>query len=170
VRSALEVSDGSEVRIQKILRIIDECAFGIHDISRTELDASTGLPRFNMPLELGLFLGAKHYGNAKNKKKACLIFDRTQRRYEKFISDIKGQDIQSHGNSAIKAIDAVRNWLDDKTPGDVIQPDGSEIARRYAVFVSELPAICAVLKLKADKLTFKNHVQIVVRWLKRNPH
>ena len=54
-RCALEVSDGGEVRIAKILRIIEDCRFGVHDISRTELDAATGLPRFNMPLELGLF-------------------------------------------------------------------------------------------------------------------
>ena len=78
-RSALEVSDSGEVRIQKILRIIDECALGIHDIY------------------------------------------------------------------------------------------GSEIARRYAVFVSELTSICAAFELKAGKPTFKNYVQVVVRWLKLNP-
>lgn len=169
-RSALEVSDSGEVRIQKILRIIDDCALGIHDISRTELDATTGLPRFNMPLELGLFLGAKHYGDARQKKKACLILDRELRRYEKFISDIKGQDIQGHDNDVGKAIEVVRDWLDDKTKDDTILPDGSEIAQRYAVFGSELPAICSAFKLKAGKLTFKNYVQMVVRWLKSNPH
>lgn len=169
-RSALEVSDSGEVRIQKILRIIDECALGIHDISRTELDVATQLPRFNMPLELGLFLGAKHYGAARHRAKACLILDRELRRYEKFISDIKGQDIQGHDDDAGKAIGVVRDWLDDKTKGDIILPDGSEIAQRYGVFVTELPTICSAFKLKASKLTFKNYVQMVVRWLKRNRH
>jgi len=168
-RSALEVSDSGEVRMQKILRIINECALGIHDISRTELDGTTHLPRFNMPLELGLFLGAKHFGDARNKKKACLILDRDLRRYEKFISDIKGQDIQGHDKDAGKAIEVVRDWLDGKTKGDTILPDGSAIARRYAVFVRQLPTICSTLKLKAAKLTFKNYVQVVVRWLKRSP-
>ena len=58
VRCALESQDAGEVRMVKILRLIRECQFGIHDISRTELDPANGLPRFNMPLELGLFLGA----------------------------------------------------------------------------------------------------------------
>src|SRR5258708_9420368 len=66
-RCALEADDASEVRIEKIAKIIAECRFGVHDISRTEPDAATGLPRFNMPLELGLFLGAKRYGRGKQK-------------------------------------------------------------------------------------------------------
>jgi hypothetical protein len=61
-RSAQEVRDTGEVRIEKILRLVRESKFGIHDISRTTLDRATRLPRFNMPLELGLFLGAREFG------------------------------------------------------------------------------------------------------------
>jgi len=56
-RCALEVQDSSENRLKKILRIIGECQFAIHDISRTDLDKKHQLPRFNMPFELGLFMG-----------------------------------------------------------------------------------------------------------------
>lgn len=52
-RCALEGDDGSEVRLDKIYRLIQECALGIHDLSRTTLDSRHRLPRFNMPLELG---------------------------------------------------------------------------------------------------------------------
>lgn len=62
-RCALEASDGGHFHVEKITRIISTCAFGVHDISRTELDAKWGLPRFNMPFELGLFLGAKRFWN-----------------------------------------------------------------------------------------------------------
>ena len=55
-RCALETTDAGQVRVQKISAIIRDCAFGIHDISRTQLDEGSGLPRFNMPFELGLFL------------------------------------------------------------------------------------------------------------------
>jgi len=58
-RSTLEHDDASQVRIEKIYRLIASSAFGIHDISRTEPDDENRLPRFNMPLELGVFLGAK---------------------------------------------------------------------------------------------------------------
>lgn len=62
-RSALEVEESSEARVDKILNIIDESKFGIHDISRAGTDRATKLARFNMPLELGFFLGAKRYGS-----------------------------------------------------------------------------------------------------------
>ena len=75
-RCALEGDDGSVVRLDKIFEIISECRYGIHDLSRTTLDAANHLPRFNMPLELGVFLGAKRFGNAKQRSKSCLILDR----------------------------------------------------------------------------------------------
>jgi hypothetical protein len=51
-RCALEADDSSQVRIQKITKIIGECRLAIHDISRTQLDRESGLPRFNMPPRL----------------------------------------------------------------------------------------------------------------------
>ena len=71
-RCALEEDDSSEVRIDTIYNIIANCRYGIHDISRTE-DKSSKLPRFNMPLELGIFLGAKKFGIEEQKRKKCLI-------------------------------------------------------------------------------------------------
>ncbi|MBV9537403.1 MAG: hypothetical protein JOY70_00570 [Acidisphaera sp.] len=109
-RSALEVIDAGEVRFEKIARIVRGCRWGIHDISRTELTTS-GLPRFNMPLELGLFLGAQRFGDGTQRRKSCLVLDREHYRYQKFVSDIAGQDIAVHGNDPAGAIRAVRDWL-----------------------------------------------------------
>ena len=94
-RSALEASDASENRLEKIYRIIEESRFGIHDISRTELN-ETGLPRFNMPFELGLFLACKRFGGGRHRLKSCLVLDRTRYRYQQFLSDLAGADIESH--------------------------------------------------------------------------
>jgi hypothetical protein len=55
-RSARELDDAGQTRIEKLFNLIHECRYGIHDLSRTDLDATFGLPRFNMPLELGIFL------------------------------------------------------------------------------------------------------------------
>jgi hypothetical protein len=74
-RCALEAEDGGEERIRKIKRIIRESRYGVHDISRVELDRKSRLPRFNMPLELGLFLGAQEYGLDEQKEKCSLVLD-----------------------------------------------------------------------------------------------
>src|SRR5436309_3664590 len=81
-RCALEASDGGHVRVEKIAHIITACNFGVHDISRTELDKKSRLPRFNMPFELGLFLGAKRFGTGRQKRKSTLILDRERYRFQ----------------------------------------------------------------------------------------
>jgi hypothetical protein len=165
-RCALEVDDGSEIRIEKIARIIAGCRLGIHDISRTEPDAATNLPRFNMPFELGLFFGAKRFGRAEQKSKSCLILDLELYRYQKFISDIAGQDIAAHGGDAGKAIRRVRDWLSNASSKTVRIPGGQAMAKRYDVFRQELPAMCAKTRLGVDELTFNDYVAQIEEWLK----
>ena len=163
-RCALEIDDSSQVRIDKIARIIAESKFGIHDISRTELDGKTGLPRFNMPLELGMFLGAKRFGRDRQRTKACLILDMEPYRYQAFISDIAGQDIRPHGNEPGEAIKLVRNWLRDSSKRKTI-PGGKEISRRYELFRKQLLEMCGELKIEEDELTFNDYTNLVSEWL-----
>ncbi len=93
--SALELDDGG-VRFSKIVKLIEECKFGIHDISRTELDEVNQLPRFNMPFELGLDLGCKFTSPSQSKyrQKVHLILDKEKHRFRIYLSDISGQDIK----------------------------------------------------------------------------
>jgi hypothetical protein len=168
-RLALEVSDGSEVRIDKIAKTIRECRYGFHDISRTASDPGTNLPRFNMPLELGLFLGAKRFGTAEQKLKSCLIADVERYRYQKFISDIAGQDIAPHRGDATAAIHIVRDWLRSATPRSIRTPGGAAVAYRYSVFRKELPVSSAKLHIPVDELTFVDYVAQVEDWLTLNP-
>lgn len=80
-RCALEASNAGQVRIDKIQDIIAECKYSIHDISRTELDRTSRLPRFNMPFELGLDLGCKRFGKDHQQEKVILIMDVGRFRY-----------------------------------------------------------------------------------------
>ena len=166
-RCALEIDDASEVRIDKVFKIIAECKCGVHDISRTGVTAGSGLPRFNMPLELGMFLAAKRFGVGRQRQKVCLILDSMPYRYQQFISDIAGQDIQVHNNSAKEAITVVRNWLRSAS-GSRILPGGMEIHRRFQLFQQELPALCGELRVQRDELTFKDSASIINDWLRDN--
>ena len=160
--------DASQVRVDKILRIIGECRVGIHDISRTELDRKSKLPRFNMPLGLGMFLGVKRYGDARQRRKICLVLDRSPHRYQKFCSDIAGQDISTHGRNPERAVSAVRNFLRDAASREVVMPGGAKIYQRYQRFAVNLPAFCRELGQRKDKLTFRDYTGFVSRWLKQH--
>jgi hypothetical protein len=74
-RSARELDDGGQPRSEKLYSLISECRYGIHDLSRTELDPVHQFPRFNMPLELGISLGARRYGHPPQRDKRLLVFD-----------------------------------------------------------------------------------------------
>ena len=166
-RSALEVYDSSQVRIDKITKIVSECKLGLHDISRTDLDPRFDLPRFNMPLELGIFLGAKWLGLPKQRKKVALVLDRERYRYQKFCSDIAGQDVEAHDDDPKTAVRVVRNWLRSARP-EVAVPGGSKIFERYVDFLEDLPLYCEVLQLDPEELTFSDHTNLVVAWQTEN--
>ncbi len=164
-RCSLECSDAGNTRLEKLARLIRECPHGIHDISRTELDAENKLPRFNMPFELGLFLGAKFFGQGG---KRCLILDRERYRFQKFISDIGGQDPKSHKNAAAALIDAVRNWLaEDIRPIRI--PGGKQIHRRFMEFKAEYPSLCQESQLDHARFHFNDYCLLVSLWARKAP-
>ena len=164
-RCALEEDDAADFRLSKIERIIEECKFGIHDLSAVALDARTNLPRFNMPMELGLFLGCKRFGPKAQVSKRCLILDADLFRYRTFISDISGQDIRSHSGELEKAIREVRDWLRTASRRRAL-PGGGEIIEHYRRFQRDLPRICSELNLEPDRLTFLDLSQAIAQWLR----
>lgn len=168
-RCALEEDNSADVRIQKIIRIIDACHYGIHDISKADLDAGTKLARFNMPLELGIFIGAHHFAPPKhyNRNKKFIVMDTEHFRYQRFISDINGQDIKAHDMKEENVIWHVRDFL--ATSSRTLLPGAAYLTEQYDLFKSALPAICQQLKWTPDKLTFINYVDCAAVWLKENP-
>jgi hypothetical protein len=167
-RSALEVEDSGQARVQRILTIIEQSKFGIHDISRAGIDRSTRLARFNMPLELGFFLGAVRYGSGNQRQKKCLVLDRDRYRYRSFCSDISGQDIRAHNDEPRDAIRAARDWLSNQRPS-VEMPGGKAIYERYERFRAQLRAQARDIHLDHRELTFGDYTRLVVGWLTKTP-
>ncbi len=163
-RCALETDDSSENRFDKICNIVKECRYGIHDICRTELDAKSKLPRFNMPFELGLFIAAKRFGIRGQKSKRCIVLDKEQYRYQKYISDISGQDIHSHQGKIGILITEVATWLRNQSRDKAV-PGGQKMAAEFASFHRKLPKYCAMRNLQPDELTFGDYADLVAEYL-----
>jgi hypothetical protein len=162
-RSALEATDAGELRLEKIVRIIGECKYAIHDISRTQVGRNR-LPRFNMPFELGLDLGCRKFGAGRHRLKNQLIMERVPHMFQRYISDIAGQDIVSHADQVPKVIQHVRNWLVTESSAKTI-PGGDYIRDQYREFRADLPRLCRKLKLKPREISFGDYCQIVRIWL-----
>ena len=155
--------NSSDVRLQKIIEIIGDCRYSIHDLSRTELDRTSALPRFNMPLELGIDLGCRAYGSGYDQK-SFLIFDRDRFRFQTYVSDIGGQDIAHHEDDPNRAIARVRDWLRTET-GRTDIPGSKAMQSKYATFRRELPAICEQFDLDILALTFADFLFVAGVWL-----
>ena len=163
-RSALEEIDSGEPRVHKIWELIRASKYAIHDLSRVELGKSNGLPRFNMPFEFGLDIGARHFGEGRLKTKCCLVLEAQDYTYQKTLSDVAGQDAASHHNSPDEAITAVRGWLRTASKRTTI-PGELDIKKRFAEFSTQVPAIAAAAGLDRLKLTFVDYVHMVEVWL-----
>lgn len=162
-RCALEHSDGAEVRIDKLYSLVRECRLSIHDLSRVQLSAASQLPRFNMPLELGIWLGAKRFGTGQGKK-VCLIFDTEKFRYQRFVSDISGQDPTPHADEPLQVVRAIRDWLQTVQPNARL-PGGDEYAARYEKFRAVRDKLAAAAMLSVSKLTYLDRLHLVQDWL-----
>jgi hypothetical protein len=167
-RCALDTTDGGEVRLSKIATLIRECDWAIHDISRVEV-SDGDLPRFNMPLELGMHLGAKLFGDARQKRKRALILDTDKHRYDKMLSDISGQDIQAHARRVNQVIACVRNWLSDGRPDNALPLRGAaHLQKDYARFKIEVVALLRAAQLDPlSKLPHSDYTRAVRRWLEK---
>jgi hypothetical protein len=169
-RCAKDISNAGQTRFTKLQDLIESCKYSIHDISRTELDRDNRLPRFNMPLELGLDLGCKRYGSGRLRQKVLLILDVDRYRYQQFISDIAGQDIGAHHGNVARAITLVRDWLRlELDPKVVKTPSGLAIGRRYVAFQRMLPTICVALNWDINDLPFSDFSWAVYDWITNNP-
>ena len=162
-RCSLETTKG-ESRIHKLFRIIAESKYGIHDISRTELDKTHKLPRFNMPFELGLDLGCKEL-NPLYKDKEHLILDIETYRYQKFISDLAGYDPQPHKNNKQEVIQIVSDWLRTDLNKPEL-PNGKQIYDDYKNFEIDF---AVAKKSLPKKPSFPDFSHTIAKWLNELP-
>jgi hypothetical protein len=152
-RCALEDGGSEAVRLQRIIKMIQTCQLGIHDLSR--VDTQGQLPRFNMPFELGLFIGAKTFGDVRQHRKKFLVLEGERYQHKRFISDISGQDLKAHNNDAAEAVKSVREWLSDQAGTKGTVPGRDRILLLYAQFRETLPGLLEMAGQDRASMTFK---------------
>ena len=110
-RLASEKSDSLEQRIGKILRLIKECKYSIHDLSRLKSEKAKEFSRLNMPFELGIEYGCRRIGKNHLRTKRSLILEKKRYDIQKALSDLNGVDIKSHNNNPARTVQALQHWL-----------------------------------------------------------
>lgn len=133
-RIAVERLNGAEARIEKLIQLIEESKFGIHDLSRLKAQRAGEIYRLNMPLELGLDIGCRRFKGGDHADKRCLIMETERYRYQAALSDLSNSDIEAHGDEPLEALTIVRNWLNTEAALDARGP--SQIWGRFIDFIA----------------------------------
>jgi hypothetical protein len=113
-----------------------------------------------MPFELGIFFGAKRFGNELQKSKNALIFERTKYLYQQYISDLNGMDSKAHQNDPEMAIRKVRDWLSCASRRVSI-PGAARIIEEYKEFQKMLPFMAYRLGMDTDDISFNDFCALV---------
>ena len=131
-RLAPENADAAASRLDRIVALIRNSKYAIHDLSRCKAASSGEYARMNMPFELGIDYGAKRFGQNPRTKKAILVLEHTRFDFQKTLSDISGWDIHAHKGEQTEAIRHVSTWLRRQAGAPAIGPD--RILSDYATF------------------------------------
>ncbi len=119
-------------RLATIIELIEQSEFSVHDLSRVEV--SHGVPRFNMPVELGLALYRSH---ATKGKHSVFIFEAKAHRAQRSTSDVNALDPHIHNGTPKGLMNALRNIF--RQPGDVTTVP--EMLASYRVVKRKLPEL-----------------------------
>lgn len=134
-RIASESLDSGRPRIAKLIGMVAESKYAIHDLSRLKSKEANEFFRLNMPFELGLDVGCREFKGGKWTEKRCLILETEPHRFKAAISDLSNSDIGVHGGSAEGAMREVRNWLVQQER--IKAPGPAKLLTEFLVFLGE---------------------------------
>ena len=150
VRCALEEHDAGDIRLDRLCRMIAKCDRSIHDLSRVELNENA-LPRFNMPFELGLMIGAKRFGNARQRIKSAVIMVREPYRLPVYLSDLGGNDPAAHHGNPSAVVRILRDSL-HRYPSGQLLPGAAHLNVILRQFYADLPGLARAARLTMDEV------------------
>ncbi len=135
-RIATERADSAENRLAKIVGLIRESKYSIHDLSRSQARRKGEHYRLNMPFELGIDYGSRQFGGTEFAEKSILVLEEKSYATQRALSDLAGCDVQSHGGDVAKAVLKVRNWFATQSSAKI---DGAElIVAKFTEFETAL--------------------------------
>ncbi len=130
-RTALELP-AQQGRLDRILQLIRRCRYSIHDLSSVRL--VKGVPRFNMPFELGLAVATRSAA-----RHDWWILEARRYRLQRSLSDLAGFDPQIHNGRPLRMLQIIDDMF--SRPGkravplvavlDLLERQAPAVRRRY---------------------------------------
>lgn len=168
-RCALEASDSGDIRLDKLVQLMRASPRSVHDLSRIELGKNE-LPRFNMPFELGMAIGAKRFGGPRHRSDRIKIVVAQPYKLPAYLSDLGGNDPDAHNGNPAELIRIVRNFLDiSPTGGPLAGP--AKMVDTFEAFKAALPELAKRIEHQPQEIggfkSYRPFLWCVAEFLKR---
>lgn len=129
-------------RLTRLVKIIQESPFSIHDLSRVQLSGTASpfrVPRFNMPFELGLAVAI--CSSDANAGRQWKLMEAVPHRLNHSLSDVDGYNPVIHNGTVTGTFEALLNIFPTlrKPPLSEVG-DFKWVYRKLRAFRSTLPA------------------------------
>ena len=132
--AALEIPT-SYRRLDRIIDLIQQCNYSIHDLSRVQLDRShPRTPRFNMPFELGLTVALEKVAVPGH---AWVVCESKRFRLKKSLTDLDGTDPYVHDGT----IRGLFRELGNAFVRSRHQPTVDEMAKVYRILRANFKSV-----------------------------
>ena len=85
--------------------------------------------------------------------------------YQKYLSDIPGQDTEAHRGNIKNVSKIIRDWLSMFTIKTL--PSGSIIYKKFLSFKNDLPKMCKYHEMTMREMTYKDFLLLIRAWIKK---
>ncbi len=137
-RCVLEIKTTAD-RLNRLLKLISECQYSVHDLSRVQLSAdSPRCPRFNMPIELGMTVARADKVDSGNH---WIVLEEKAYRLQKSLSDLNGYDPFVHRGTVTGLLQALLDAFGNPA---------------HSLSMTEMKASYAALRMVAAQLKVDN--------------
>lgn len=153
--------DSKSNRLTRIIALMKETKYSVHDLSKMRSNQEGEYYRMNMPFELGL-----DYGIGGDEK-VFLIFENEPYKLKIALSDINGWDVRPHLDKPETLIMEFRRWIvvNRDLPATLKSFSSSDIWYKYNDFYGSFSDYMTIHNLKDEEISIPEYLEFVDTYL-----
>ena len=161
IKIASSDTDSKSNRLERIIDLMKESKYSIHDLSKLKSEKRKEYYRMNMPFELGLDYGIG------GSEKVFLIFEDEAYRLKIALSDINGWDVRPHYNKPELLIMEFRRWIvaNREFSPAIKNLSSSDIWYIYNDFYGKFSDFMTIHHMKDEEVSVPEYLSHVDRFL-----
>lgn len=161
IKIASSELDSKSNRLTRIIALMKESKYSVHDLSKLRSNKEGEYYRMNMPFELGL-----DYGIGGDEK-VFLIFENEPYKLKIALSDINGWDVRPHLDKPETLVMEFRRWIvvNRDLPPTLKSFSSSDIWYKYNDFYGSFSDYMTIHHLKDKEISIPEYLEFIDKYL-----